>query len=466
MKNILFRGWKHVFRFTLRDICSSKGWFLSTLIIGLMLVLGIPLVLSLIVLVTNKTKTDEKENKIKSVFVCDQSANPIDFAYLKTCGKYDAVNYTAFDSVDSAISAISSPNDTLILQVSYAEDTYFLTTYIPDNSEIKRSDAYSFCSFVEDFFMKAKIQKSGIDETSAALVSTPITADVVKLSAEGEEISDENEMSEMVSVMLPLLVVMLVYMMVLLYGQAVGNTILLEKSNKLMDTMLTSVHPFALVLGKLLAVSFSAVLQFVVWIFALVGGSASGSIFAIALAPAENTDSGAAGAIKDILIDSSMLSVSGVIMAIIIFSLGCFLYLSIATISGALASKSEDLGKTNYIFVLLLIFSFFLCLGSPESTDSILVTSPWMNYFPFTALLVLPGQLLLGKASIETALISGVITLIFCGIFIYIAAGIYKLLVLYRGNPPTPKQLLEMFKTAKSAKDVKGGNSHDIPGNQ
>ena len=53
-----------------------------------------------------------------------------------------------------------------------------------------------------------------------------------------------------------------------------------------------------------------------------------------------------------------------------------------------------------------------------------------------------------------------------CVVCVYIAAMLYKLMVLYRGNPPTPKALMTMLKNKDSFGMEKGESSHDKSGTE
>ena len=71
----------------------------------------------------------------------------------------------------------------------------------------------------------------------------------------------------------------------------------------------------------------------------------------------------------------------------------------------------------------------------------------WLTYFPFTAILVLPSKLLLGQLSATQILIAFSLIIATACFMIWLSATIYRLLVLYRGNPPSMKTLLNMIRT-------------------
>ena len=234
---------------------------------------------------------------------------------------------------------------------------------------------------------------------------------------------------------LPYLGIMLLYFMVLVYGQGVASSVILEKSSKLMDTMLLSLQPQAMILGKTLAGWLAGVVQMVVWVAGIVLGCVLGKFLVLQMEP---------GSTMGILQFFSMLgSASGlftlpnVIAAIALILAGFLMYCAIASIGGALASKPEDLGSCNSIFTLLLLVSFFLTMfGENSSSRSIVSNAAWMNYVPFTAVMSTPARALLGQVPLYTALISLVLTLAVALLAVLAAGKLYRLLVFRRGDPP------------------------------
>ena len=56
-----------------------------------------------------------------------------------------------------------------------------------------------------------------------------------------------------IAYVLPFVNIMLLYFLILFYGQSTANSVLMEKTSRLMDTLLLSVRPEAMVTGKVLA---------------------------------------------------------------------------------------------------------------------------------------------------------------------------------------------------------------------
>ena len=65
---------------------------------------------------------------------------------------------------------------------------------------------------------------------------------------------------------------------------------------------------------------------------------------------------------------------------------------------------------------------------------------------PFTAILVAPTKILLGAMSVPEAIVSLGIVVATATLITVIAGKLYKMMSLYKGNPPGPKKLMEMLR--------------------
>ena len=404
MKKNPLAGIGRVYRFTLKQVCSAKGWLISTILIAVLLLVGIPLIL----LVASSDGGSDDASAVKTVFVCDETDGDADYNVLKEAGDYETVTYTMYKSMDEAAAAVTEKDTTVILRVTKPDESLMLTVYLPENSELSRSKASDFADFVKSAFPVVLMQKAQLTPEAVMLLSTPVTGETSELKLDPAKDSEENQnpLEKILSFLLPFMMLMIIYMMVILYGQSMANSVMLEKNSKLIETILTAVHPVALMGGKLLATATAAVLQIAIWIGCLLGGLFGGVFIAKQVTP--DTSNETVRTVSEVIDNSSLFSLSGILLAIVILALGFLLYLSLGAVAGSLATKAEDLGKTNIVFVLVLIVSFFLCIGSPSEgdPDSMLSDAVWLRIFPFTALLLNPSELMLGKSSLLTAFIS------------------------------------------------------------
>ena len=170
-----------------------------------------------------------------------------------------------------------------------------------------------------------------------------------------------------------------------------------------MDTMLVSVKPEAMVIGKVLAQAFTCVIQIALWVIGLWGGFAAG-IWAVKTINPDTTMPliqmfGHMGLL------SSIFTPVNILFFLLYLAAGLLLYLAIASIGGAIASKQEDLSMTNGIFVIVLLLSFFATLGTGSFSGNFdsMGSVGILDWIPFTSILVSPSHLLLGSISVGEA---------------------------------------------------------------
>ena len=83
--------------------------------------------------------------------------------------------------------------------------------------------------------------------------------------------SDEwNVFETMINYVVPIVISLVLFIMIFAYGQTVAQSIATEKTSRVMELLLTSVRPLAVVIGKVLAMGCVSILQFL--LIGIVGG--------------------------------------------------------------------------------------------------------------------------------------------------------------------------------------------------
>ena len=144
--------------------------------------------------------------------------------------------------------------------------------------------------------------------------------------------------------------------------------------------------------GKVFGTVCAAMLQFALWTAALLGGFLAGAEAVRWINPRTDMISGAADRIPE-PVQRNVLSGDGPFWLWESFwQASCFTVLW-RLWEEPFSSKPEDLSNANILFILALLISFFAVLGSSGFGEQIPV---WLDWIPFTAVLVVPGQILTG----------------------------------------------------------------------
>ena len=467
MKNEL-KGLGKIFAFTFERQVKSTGYLVGTIVFALLCFLlpaGIMAAVEYFGGDSDSAVETAAVSPVQTVYVADETDGAADWNLLTQAGSetFGGISYVTCGSLEEADAQAGQEEHSLILLLEEAKKTaqenalsqvsngsqngYQMHLLLPDNTSLSEGDAGDLESFLQANFQIILLQKSGIDPAAAAELLVPATTEVTTF---GEEALSETEaalesMREVLGMLLPYLNIMILYFLVLFYGQGVANNVIMEKTSKLMDTFLVAVKPTAMVFGKVLAVTAASMLQFVIVAASLIGGFAAGS----ALVRMINPDS---DMLLLLFFDSlsefqGVLTVPGILLAVVMMVSGFFLYCSLSAIGGSAAGKPEDLSSTNVVFTTVLIVSFLAALyaGGIGSMDSG-AFAKWLDFVPFTSILVTPSRIMLGEVSLGMGVVSLLLVLIVSVLCLLLAGKVYRMMALYKGNPPTPAKLMKMLK--------------------
>jgi ABC-2 type transport system permease protein len=163
---------------------------------------------------------------------------------------------------------------------------------------------------------------------------------------------------------LPYIVTFLFYIVILGSSSMMLNSITNEKSNRVIEIILTSITPMQLLSGKIIALGLVGLLQTIVWsgtgLFIL---RLSGRSFAL---PAE-----------------FQLPTSILVWGIIFFILGFILYASLMAGVGALVTNIKEASQATTILVIPMVIPLALLAPVIENSNGTLAVI--LSLFPFTS---------------------------------------------------------------------------------
>ena len=466
-----FRGFGKIFSFTFLHHVKSKGYIASTLIIA-MLCLLIPVGVlagreligggetepeqgmeqeteTTMELETGEEIDLEKEfEKLQYLYVVDRSQDGFEELsgfgdYLRQEAGLDLQIRDFGDDMEKVAELSSGRRDVMVLTADQVGKDFELNLLVPEGG-VSEMAAESLVPLLDQYIESAK---SRINGTSGA-EDGAAEEDIGGTDAAEAGSSDTDGMKEIVAMIFTFLNIMVLYFFVLIYGQSVAGSVVMEKNSKLMEVFLTSVKPSAMIMGKLLAISLSGILQLVSWVVSLLAGFALGG----GLARLINPDAG--NPLAEVLelateLTDGMFSAVTLIEALVMALLGVILYCSLAAIGGSLAGKQEDLSSTNVAFTLVLIISFFAALygGGIEGfgADAGLLKT-LLDWIPFTAVMVTPSKILLGLIPLGYGLGSIALTAAVTILLVAAAGRLYKAMALYKGQVPSPKDIIKLIR--------------------
>ncbi len=443
-----FRGWKSVFSFNYKQSAGSKAYITVTALVAV-LIMAAAIALSIIA-----AKPEEEDASEDTAFCMVEKAYVLDLADLGTLDFETSVPALA-DSYFSGLSLVQVSQMTkeelqtmaareesglaIGVIIEQEENTINVTAIVPSTSEeLELSDGKEVADLVAVAVEQARIVKSGLPEFALTQLGKQA---VIAVADVGEE---ANVVVYLVQYLAPAVFGLVLYFLLLLYGQSINNSVSVEKTSKLVETLLTSLHPYALLMGKVFAIVATALQQFFLWVAALLVGIVAGGKVTELMYP--GTKSGLKTVIEFMRdnIGESAFSPGAVVLALITFCFGFIFYCVLSGMAGSMVNRPEEAASTQSIFTLPIVISWLVCYcGTLMEKEGLLVVA---RNIPFTIPFCVPVDLLTGAIGIGQGIVSTIILLVFSMLVIMLSGKIYKGLVLYTGEKVTFKTILGILK--------------------
>lgn len=428
-----FDNWLTVCRFTFSERVRRKKFIVITVLVAVILLAAVLIPLLILSKPDDDTKKTENEylSEVTNIALENDTSYDISLENVQAAmAEDDVLNGMIIDETTGGkefVGQLVSEGQTYLgMILTEKDDSFDLTVIMPYETTISEDTASTVGNALAACLQNEMIAESGADPTVLILSQLDVTGDTVVV---GE---DTSLVASLLKMLLPMVFGLFMYMMLLFYGQDLSQEISSEKTSKLMETMLTSIHPYALVLGKVVAVFCVALVQSLIWIGCLIAALFGGSVLADKLyGKNSSTVTTAIGYVRE-HIGGSAFSVSGILLSIIIFLLGILLFFCFAAIAGSMVSKPEDTATVQPIFVWPILICWMVPYMASMTENTKLLTV--CEYIPFTAPFCLPIDLIIGSAGIVPGITACVLILLAAGLLIMLSARIYRGLVLYIGE--------------------------------
>jgi len=307
----------------------------------------------------------------------------------------------------------------------------------------------------------------GLDKTLQALKAN-VNLRMIKLDEQGKEKESNTSLAMIVGYASGILI----YLFILLFGSQVMRGVIEEKSNRIVEVIVSSVRPFELMMGKIIGVAGVAILQFILWAvitFMLVAlgrealfpemnkettnmavqqnilhsGFSSGSLNSAVSDDIayENEGSITARAVFDALSNIDFLVI---LSSFLFFFLGGYLlYGALFAAIGSLVDNEADTQQFVLPITIPLILAIYVMINTINNPDSAL--SFWFSIIPLTSPIVMMVRIPFGVPYWEVVLSMMLLTGAFI-FFTWMSAKIYRTAILMYGKQISYREIWKWFK--------------------
>ena len=219
-----------------------------------------------------------------------------------------------------------------------------------------------------------------------------------------------------------------------------------EKTSRIVEVIISSVKPFQLMMGKILAVALVGLTQFVLWILltiiiSTVAELAFLDVGSMANEVANTNQSVILAQLADITGGINLTQIF--LLFIFYFLAGYLMYSSLFAAVGSAVDAEADTQQFILPITIPLILSFILIQPIMDNPDGALAF--WMSIIPFTSPVIMMVRLPFGVASWEILLSMGVLVSTFIATT-WFAGRIYRTGILMYGKKATYKELWKWLK--------------------
>lgn len=364
------------------------------------------------------------------------------------------------------------------LKNNFAETEYYAVLHITHlvantaNSVVMYSDkqpGFSVKSHISNAIEKeieqGKLKKAGIDQNILKSVKTSINIRTIQWTESGEEKESSTELAMIVGYIGGFLI----YFFIFMFGAQVMRGVIEEKTNRIVEIIISSVKPFQLMMGKIVGIGLVGLTQFALWVILTLGLITIGkaAFFPELGTPAadevvaqdfmKSTPASQSGMLGDLQKSSEAASLAENDEVQQIFSalkdvniplmLGSFIffflggYLLYSSLFAAVGSAVDNEADTQQFMLpitiplILAIIVMISAINNPQGSIAF-----WFSIIPFTSPVVMMVRIPFGVPEWEMALSMGLLVLTFIGTT-WLSGKIYRTGILMYGKKVNYREL-------------------------
>jgi ABC-2 type transport system permease protein len=381
-----------------------------------------------------------------------------------TEGAIPQTDYMKFEYVNSTeVEAIKN---------NFEKSGYYAILYIPENILVSNKvQLYSnqqttvgvnehIVKALDGFFTTIKLKNENVPMDIMQRIATNIKVDTIQWTSAGEEKSGSAE----VVLIIGYISGFLMYMFIFMFGAQVMRGVMEEKSNRIVEVIISSIKPFQLMMGKVVGIALVGLTQFVIWIvltfgifygakYVLLDKHDSKPSTEVAANIMEKGNTGMAQAASPGQYEQMFKEISGKFSAVNFpMIIGCFLfffiggYLLYASLFAAVGSAVDNDTDTQQFMlpitipILLGLFVMMNAMQSPNSSIAVI-----FSLIPLTSPIVMMARIPYDVPYWQLGLSAFLLIITFVGA-IWMAGKIYRTGILMYGKKVNYRELWKWLK--------------------
>lgn len=464
MRKNKLTGINKVFTFTLVQTLKTPSVIVATVLLFAMAIFALP-VTQLMNGGSDETEVSDTTS-IERLVIVDETELKIeswlDIGAMEYEGALPETIEFSTAAYDELVESLEkeTEEDWAIIDISYDEEEmmFEIVGVYGTGTDVKSDDVMALTDLITENFQKQMMVGLNVSEDQIAYINHGVEqrTSFYALDEDGEigqmadEISDgESGSISVMEYMVVLICLVVTILLVSMNGEQVASAVVQEKSSKVVEYLLINVKPFALMVGKVLALFVVTLMQLVLMIAGLF---MSGFLY-VYMNPSVLFSA------TDILTDISgemdemgSISIVGsaVPLAVLLILAGVLIYSAVAALAGACVSRLEELTESMKTFSFILIIGAYVGLAVVMADlmgSTPVVLSMVVELFPLSSPFLTSAYLLIGRAPLWVGVVALLISICTVIALFWFSSNVYESLIYHKGNRIKPRDLFRMGKT-------------------
>jgi ABC-2 type transport system permease protein len=243
----------------------------------------------------------------------------------------------------------------------------------------------------------------------------------------GFRISSDKEIKEegIGNTILSFLFTFLLYMSLIFTGQMTMSAVIEEKSNKIVEVLLSSVSSRELMTGKIIGTAITALVQMAIWLSPLII-LISTTWFVL---PPEFT---------------LKLSMWHLAFFMLNYFIALITFLGLFATVGSIFDNPQDAQSGIWPIMMLIIIPFFIAIGMQTNPENQIARIA--SFVPFASLIIMPARITLVDIPLLQLILSIIINIAVMILIFILAGKIYRVGILITGKKPKWSEVAKWFK--------------------
>ncbi len=298
--------------------------------------------------------------------------------------------------------------------------------YTGDNAS-NQTVAILFSKAAQGAVITKRAERAGLSEADMIMFNLPINVAVKHSTGE------EEGTSGVLTFLIGYKIAFFIYIAITLYGVGVMRSVVTEKSSRIVELLVATTTPRAMMSGKILGVGAAGLAQIAIWFIA-------GAV----LTSQQDAILGAFGAEPSATSIMPSLTWTQIAVVLVFFVLGYLFYSAMYAAVGAMVSNEQDTQQAQMPVTFLLVIgivSIMAVTNDPRSPTAAVLTN-----VPFWSPMLMPLRYFMGGASGAQVGISLAILAVSTIVVARAAAKIYRVGILMYGKRPSLREVFRWLR--------------------